>query len=149
MRESLQGCHVDLDEVREWLNRTLELINRQLFDINQSRGKDINYDLDTQTEREDSVHQLCYYKQRLSEIEDKIHMSNPFKSRSPKHLRFRDAQTLEVERDAMLVPHSARSKFATVESEPVVSSFKRSTTSGSPYSNLRLKQAQFNNSYTH
>jgi len=41
-----QAC--DLDEVREWCMRNIESVNKLLFSIQNSRGIDVNFDLETQ-----------------------------------------------------------------------------------------------------
>ena len=77
---------VDLDEVREWSMRNLEVINKALFSI-QKRRRD---DFADKKARDDAINTLFYLKERITAIEKAAMVASPFRSVSPKG---RDRQT--------------------------------------------------------
>ena len=71
---------VDLDEVREWSMRNLELINKALFSFQKRRVEDCP----SKEARDDAVNSLFYLKERITAIEKAAMTASPFRSISPK-----------------------------------------------------------------
>ena len=72
---------VDLDEVREWAMRNLEVINKALFGLSK-RGR--VEDCPDKKTRDETISALFYLKERITTIEQKAMTANPFRSLSPK-----------------------------------------------------------------
>lgn len=53
---------VDLDEVREWSMRNLEIINKALFSFQKRKVEDCQ----NKTARDDAVNSLFYLKERIT-----------------------------------------------------------------------------------
>ena len=71
---------VDLDEVREWSMRNLEVINKALFSVQKKRREDFR----DKVSRDDVINSLFYLRERITAIEKAAMMVSPFRSVSPK-----------------------------------------------------------------
>jgi len=71
---------VELDEVREWSMRNLEMTNKALFSLSKRKGDDYS----DKRVRDDAINSLFYLKERITSIEQKAMTASPFKSLSPK-----------------------------------------------------------------
>ena len=77
---------VSLDEVREWAMRSIEAINRAVFDLSKARHLNSSSHIEVAQEKQSRVNtldHLYYLKQRIGEIEHKAMTAAPFKSLSP------------------------------------------------------------------
>ena len=71
---------VDLDEVREWGMRNLEVINKALFSLQKKRTDEFP----NKKTRDDTINSLFYLKERITAIEKTAMTAEPFRSISPK-----------------------------------------------------------------
>ena len=71
---------VNLDEVREWGMRNLEVINKALFSVQKKLPEDFS----DKHSRNDMINALFYLKERITSIEKTAMTAEPFRSVSPK-----------------------------------------------------------------
>lgn len=70
---------VNLDEVREWGMRNLEVINKALFSVQKKLPEDFS----DKHSRNDIINALFYLKERITSIEKTAMTAEPFRSVSP------------------------------------------------------------------
>lgn len=71
---------VELDEVREWGMRNLEVINKALFSLH----KKCSEEFPDKKSRDNMINSLFYLKERITSIEKTAMTAEPFRSVSPK-----------------------------------------------------------------
>ena len=93
-RESMHGgkTAIDMEEVREWSMRKIEILNKALFVMNKTHLEE----WPNKEARNDIIDSLYYLKQRVGEIEAKAMQVSTFRSVSPQTMT---TENLERGRD--------------------------------------------------